>query len=167
MGVESFEVIPDAAHKFAAQHTVHDAVVIGHRDEHHLADGDNIPGRGFEHHGFFLDFACSEDSRLRLVDDGRAHGTTEDTHIGEGKSPALNFIGAEIIFAGASSQIINRLGQAHQVKRIRVADDGYDEVAAGQGGSHAEVNGFMADDVRALDRDIDHREVLQSFGYGL
>ena len=69
-----------------------------------MANGDGVAQFGFDDYGFFLDGTGCQNSHLRWVDDGGAHGVAKRADIGEGESanvisaacPKFQFIHSKI-----------------------------------------------------------------------
>ena len=57
------------------------------------------------------------------------------------------------------------LSDTSQAQLVGITDDGYDEVAIGQGYSHTDVGVLTLDDVVSIDSCIDAGEVLQCTGH--
>lgn len=88
----------------------------------------------------FVDLAYAQDPGLRLIDDGRSEKTAPRAMIGQRKSPARQFIRSKLPCTGALGEIVERAGQAQQVERVSVFDDG-DHQAIGDGSGHAHMDG--------------------------
>src|SRR5690606_34491253 len=67
----------------------------------------------------------------------------------------------------AVGQVVHFFGESVQVQLVGVLNVRNDQVTAWQGHRHAYVNVFVADNVVAVNRNVDHREILDRFGNGI
>lgn len=166
MGIELFEVISYAAYEGSAEQPIYYAVVVGHGEEHHLSDSDDVAVFRFDDGRFFSDSAYGHDSYLGLVNDGRAHDITEGSDVGEGEGATLNFVWFELVDSGAVGEVVDGFGQAGEVELVGVFNYGHDEVAGRQGCGHSDINFFFYDNAGAVHRHVDEGKIADGFSDG-
>lgn len=116
---EVFQFPGDGRAEGGAQATVYDAVVVGERDIHHMADNDGVAFGGFQYHGAFLYGAHGEDRDLGLVDDRGAHEAAKGADIGQGEGAALGVFGSKFVLPGIVGEGIDLAGQTGEVELFR------------------------------------------------
>ena len=115
-----------------------------------VADGDGVSPVFAGDDGRLLEEAAdAEDSALRLVDDGRAELLAEDAGVGDGEGAGADFVGLELLAAGALGQIGDGAGDAEEVFFFGLLDDGDDEAPVQRDGD-AEVDVLVDSGSRRL-----------------
>ena len=64
---------------------------------------------------------------LGLIDDGRAELLAEDAGVGDGEGAGADFVGLELLGAGALGQIGDGAGDAQEAVLLGLLDDGNDQ----------------------------------------
>ena len=142
-------------------------MVVGEGKVNLVADGDDVTSWSFEDRGFLFDRPDAEDGRLRLVDDRGTEERARGAVVRDGEGTARHLVWGELTLATLVGKESYLLCDAGEAELIGITDDGHDEVAIGKGNSHTYVDVLTLDDVIAIDRCIDAREVLECACYGL
>src|SRR5215216_7073427 len=119
---------------------VEDAVVEGDLHVHHAAYGDGVvyDDRTLD------DRFRGEDSRLRVVDNGRRDHATEGARVVDGEGAARDVFGAEPTVAGTTHEIVDLAGEPEEIQLVGLGDDGHDEGVFEVDG-HADVYALSQD----------------------
>ena len=87
-------------------------------------------------------------------DDGRAELLAEDAGVGEGEGAAGDFVGSELLVAGAVGEVDDGAGDAEEVLLFGLLDDGDDEAPLERDGD-ADVDVLVVEDGVALRGGVD------------
>ncbi len=134
------------AGELIAKRAVDQAVIEGEREVALRTDGDGV----VNDNGDLLDGADAEDRDLRLIDDRGGEDAAEAAEVGDGERAALDFVGLQLLGAGARCEIDDGALQAEHVLLIGVADHGNDE-SAFESYRDAQVDFVVVDDVGPVD----------------
>ena len=121
---------------------------------------ESLPSLSVRTIGFLVQAADAEDGGLRLVDDGRAELLAEDAGVGEGEGAAGDFVGRELLGAGALGEVDDGAGDAEEVLLLALLDDGDDQAPVERDGD-ADVDVLVVEDGVALDGGVDDRVLAQ------
>src|SRR5690606_33528236 len=118
---------------------------------------DQIALFSFDHRWLFGDGTHGEDGHLRLVDDRGAHNVSKRSNIREGERTTLRIVREQLVVARTICEIVNGFTQTYQAQLVGVFDNWYNEVSRGQGGCHSDIDLALFDNLRPVDRNVDHR----------
>ena len=161
-----FEVLVEVGHELAGVGSVDDAVIEAEGEALDPADGDGVVAVLVgEDHGFLVETADAEDGCLRLSDDRGAELLAEDAGVGEGEGAAGDFVGSELLVAGAVGDIDDGASDAEEVLLFGLLDDRDDEAPVERNGD-ADVDVLVVEDRFALDGGVDDGVLAQRFDGG-
>src|SRR5258707_6150249 len=113
----------DLVQELMGDGAVDHAVVVAQRHVAHRADGDGI----VDDHGPLLDGAEAENADVGLADDRQAEEAAENAGIGDGEGAFLNFLGLELLAAGALCEVVQVALDAKDVLLVGVLDYANDQ----------------------------------------
>ena len=90
---------------------VDNAMIKAEREIRHVPNCDVVfTVRRRENFGAFLDFADTQNSHLRLIDDGGAKQSAKHARVSDRESAASNFVRLELFGARAFGQVVVLMG---------------------------------------------------------
>jgi hypothetical protein len=108
----------------------------------------------------------SEDRRLRRIDDGGGQHRAEHAAVADGVGAARQLLDGELAVLRALAEFRDLFLDVRNRHLVGVAQDGHDQ-AARAADRDADVVVAVVDDVAAVDRRVDQRELLQRVHGGL
>src|SRR5215813_2212933 len=153
-----FDYIPNCRQKLICNRAINDPMVKAETEDSHLTNCNRI----VYDDGPFLDNSDTQYRHLRLVDNWSSCPSSENSGIGDREGPALHFIGLELLFARALSEIIHRVSQPKKRLLIGPTDYRHDQSPI-ERDCHAYIDVFLVNDLIAPHRGIDYRPLSDAF----
>ena len=131
-------------------------MVVAHGEVVHRADHD----LAVFHHRAVLGRVHAQDGRLRRVDDGRGEHGAKGATVADGEGAAGHFFDAQFAITCLDAVLGNLLLDVGKAHLIGIAQNRHHQ-AARRTDRDADVEVAVVDDVVAINRCIDHRELFQ------
>ena len=87
-----------------SQAAIHDAVIVGEGQVHHVTDADGVAFCRLQDYRSLLNSADGQYGYLWLIDNGSAHQASESADIGHGESASLGIFGSKLAIPGIVCQ---------------------------------------------------------------
>src|SRR5262249_55974273 len=157
-----FDHVANRGQKLIRYRSVNHSMIKAQRQDPNLSNGDRV----IDHNRTLLDRAHAQYRYLRLVDYRSARPAAKYARVRDCKSPALHFIGLELLCSRALAKIVHRTRKPKQRFFIRIANPGNNQSQI-ERDRHADVHVFLVDDLIAPQRRVDDGPLLDAFNHGL